>query len=360
MPSHPLYPSRLLKHLLPQLMACALIGLTASTFAQTPVATAPASANPAVTTPATTPAAPSKPTTPSGVVGDHNTQLSDHIPPEQQLQLQAGDDKFSARYIADLSPEHRGAVIVLHDSGQHQSWPFTVAALLDDLPQFGWSTLAIELPAPAQDAINKTSTPNVSTPVTATTPPTTPPATPPTPATTPIATTTGELITGSEEGIEKQTQSRVDAALKKLAELNQDNSQATVLIGFGSGAWREVEFARKQAQGNGAKSAEPLRALVLIDARNNLPTTKVDLPKLLPATELSTLDIVQSSENLPRADAEARRRAVLHQKSRIYQQLFLPPLNARNATEQTLLVKRIRSWIQRNVPADEPKKSKSS
>lgn len=287
---------------------------------------------------------PAGPATSGTVVGNRNTQLNDRIPPAQQLQLQAGDDKFAGRYIADLSPDHRGAVIVLHDSGQHQSWPLTVAALLDELPLFGWNTLAIELPAPAQDA--PLATPAAATPAT---------------VTAPTATASNALVTGSEDGAEKQAQARIDAALKKLAELDGGKNQATVLIGFGSGAWRAVEFARKQAEGNGAPSVsnkpigpEPLRALVLVDPRNRLPAAKADLPTLLPTTELATLDIVQSSETLVRADAEARRRAVLKQKERIYQQLTLPPLSTGDATAPNVLTRRIRGWIQLHATEQKP------
>jgi len=276
--------------------------------APAPAVTAPTPAAPASTAPAASGR--------SGVAGDHNVLLSDRIPPEQQLQLQAGDDQFAARYIADLSPEHRGVVIVLHDSGQHRSWPHTVAALLDELPLHGWSTLALELPPPQSNT----------------------------------------LLTGSEAGIEKRAQARIDAALAKLVELN-GGAQPTVVIGFGSGAWRAADLARRLAEGNGAKLPEPIRALVLVDPRNQLPAATADLPKLLPTTALPTFDIVQNSAALTLADREARRRAVLHQKERIYQQLLLPPLNATGNDEQTVLIKRIRSWMQRYVPPEEKKKS---
>jgi hypothetical protein len=325
------------------LLAAAL--LPVSTIAQTPPA-APAPVAPA--TPAT-PATPANNAADPAVVGDHNNRLSDRIPPEQQLQLQAGEDKFPGRYIADLTPDHRGAVIILHDSGQHQSWPFTVAALLDELPQYGWNTLAIDVPPPAQDAPGATPAPPPPAPAAAA------PATAPAAAAPPPAAPSTSLVTGSEDGVEKQTQARIDAAVKKLVELH-GKSQPTVLIGFGSGAWRAVEFARKQAEGNGARRPDPLVALVIIDPRNRLPATKVDLPTLLPTTELAALDIVQSSEPLVRADAEARRRAVLKQRGRVYQQLALPPLAAGDAIEQTVLTRRIRGWMQQHVELPSPAK----
>jgi hypothetical protein len=293
-------------------------------------------------TPAATTAAPTTATTASATVGDRNTTLADRIPPEQQLALQAGDDKFAARYIANLNAELRGAVLVLHDSGQHQSWPHTVAALLDELPLHGWSTLALELPAPAVAA--------APTPPAPAAPPASPaPATAPAPAPAPAPPA---LLTGSETGIEKQAQARIDAAVAKLAELHGGTPQPTVVIGFGSGAWRAAEFVRRLVEGNGARLPEPVRALVLVDPVSQPPATTAALPKLLPATALPTLDLVQNSETQTRADAEARRRAVLHQKERIYQRLSLPPLNAQDARDQTVLIKRIRSWVQRYVPAE--------
>jgi hypothetical protein len=329
------------RRILPFVFALMLAG---AAQAQTPPAT-PA-ATPAQT-PATPPATTSA-TTAGATVGDHNTTLADRIPPEQQLVLQAGDDKFAARYIANLNVELRGAVLVLHDSGQHQSWPHTVAALLDELPLHGWSTLALELPAPA--ATSTPAAPNPPAPAAA--PASLAPATTPAPA--PAA-----LLTGSETGIEKQAQARIDAAVAKLAELHGGTPQPTVVIGFGSGAWRAAEFVRRQAEGNGAPSGsnkpidpEPVRALVLVDPVSQPPATTAALPKLLPATVLPTLDLVQNSEAQTRSDAEARRRAVLHQKERIYQRLSLPPLNAQDARGQTVLIKRIRSWVQRYVPAE--------
>jgi dienelactone hydrolase len=280
---------------------------------------------------------------PPAVVGDRNAALADRIPPEQQLVLQAGDDTFAARYIADLSADHRGAVLVLHDSGQHRSWPYTVAALLDELPLHGWSTLALELPAPA-------ATPSPA-PTAAASPAAPAPAA--TPAPSPAAPSPAALLTGSEAGVEKQAQARIDAAVAKLAELHAGTPQPTVVIGFGSGAWRAAEFVRRQAGNNGARLPEPVRALVLVDPAGQPPGVAADLPKLLPATALPTLDLVQNSEAQTRADAEARRRAVLHQKDRIYQRVSLPPLNARDARDQSVLIKRIRSWMQRYVVAEE-------
>jgi len=278
---------------------------------------------------------------PAAMVGDRNATFADRLPPDQILQLEADQDKFIARYIPDLSGEPRGAVIVLHDSGQHPNWPFTVAALIDDLPLHGWSTIGIELPAPAQDpTAQNQSAPDNKTAPPATAPnatPTPPAATPaPNPATTPNAP-------AATLAPEQRAQARIAAALRYFTEQKQTN---VVLIGFGSGAYRAAEFVRQLAAGNGGKSTAPITALALIAAQDKLPDSTDALPKMLPATELPALDLVLSSELSARAEAEQRRRAVLHQRKRIYQQLELPPLNGDVQAVHNLMVKRVRGFLQ--------------
>jgi pyruvate/2-oxoglutarate dehydrogenase complex dihydrolipoamide acyltransferase (E2) component len=284
------------------------------------------------------------------VVGDRNATVSDRLPPEQILSLQAGNETFPARYIADLSGEPFGAVIVLHASGQHPSWPFTVAALLDDLPLHGWSTLSIELPAPAQDA---------TTPAPATTTPAAPPpaaASPANKSNTPTPATTPAAANNSAIGIEPQAQARITAAVKYFTDQNKKPARV-VLLGFGSGAIRAAEWTRQlvanQPPPPPLQKTEPISALILIAPVNRLIGLEQDLPKILPSTELPALDIILNSDPQAVADAEARRRAVLHQRQRIYRRLELPPIAGAESAQHSLMVRRVRAWLQRQV-TDEP------
>lgn len=304
----------------------ALIAATAAAQSPAPAA-APA--------PITAPAAPATPTAPSGSIGNRNASYTDRTPPDQLLMLEAGADKFQARHIPDLSGQPRGAIIVLHDSGQNPSWPFTVAALLDDLPLHGWDTLSIELPTPAKadEPDKSSSTPNASSTATANTPA---PSTP-----TPAANNQPAAPTG----IEPQTQARIAAALKYFSDQKQNN---VVLIGIGSGAIRAAELIRQMATANADKSIAPITTLIMIAPRNTLPGIEMDLPKILPATEIPTLDITLDSDPLTRADAELRRRAVLHQRTRVYRQMALPPINNTSDAQHSGMIKRIRAWLQRD------------
>lgn len=276
-----------------------------------------------------------------GSAGGHNAVYTDRTPPEQMIALEAGSDKFQARHIADLSGQPRGAAIILHDSGQHPSWPFTVAALIDDLPLHGWDTLNIELSAPAfaeiksETAASSASVPGNATPA---------PATPNKPAIAPTTNTAASV-----SGVEPQTQARISAAIKYFTNQSQRN---IVLIGFGSGAIRAAETlhllatANPPAAGDAAVITAPITALIMIAPQQQLNGIAMDLPKLLPTTGISTLDIMLDSAPPERAEAEARRRAVLHQRTRIYTQLELAPINNTSDAQHSTMVKRVRTWMQ--------------
>ncbi len=325
--------------------------------------TAPTPAAPAPATPtAATQAAPSAaPAATSGVVGGKNATYTDSIPPEQIIALDANGDTFQARHIGDLSGLPRGAVIVLHDSGQHPNWPFTAAALIDDLPLHGWNTLAIELPTPAAESRKAAEPPANTTPTPApaanAAPPSTPPATTATPAASP--TTTAPAL-----DIEPQAQARINAAIKYFTDQNQ---RTIVLIGFGSGAIRAAENLRLIAAVNPADantattptattpppttpaSTAPLSALVMIAPLQKVNGIEMDLPKLLPLTGIPALDLILDNDPQARAEAEARRRAVLHQRARIYTRLELAPINTASDAQHSAMVKRVRSWLQAKV-----------
>lgn len=275
---------------------------------------------PEPTTPPPIPAAPASAAT--GIaVGDANRQFGDRIPPQQQVWLQAGDDRFPGRYIGDLTGAPRGSALILHDSGQHPSWPFTVAALLEELPLQGWDTLAIELPAPAA----------VGSPQAA-------PADPATSADPPAAALPSPL--------EQRVQARIDAALLHLAPAGRP-APFVAVIAFGSGAPRVAETVQARA---GSGDPAPLRVLAMVDALNTLPGVPRSLPQLLPASDLPVQDLIQGEDDLALAAQEARRRSVLHQRGRIYRTLVLPPLNATSATDRSLLIKRVRGFLQQQAP----------
>ncbi len=334
-----------------KLLAFIFVGwLCGGASAQTNPTPAAATPNAPAAAAQTTPATPSAAPTTTGVAGGDNAVYTDRIPPDQIVTLDAGGDKFKGWHIADLSGQPRGAVIVLPDSGHVPSWPFTAAALIDDLPLHGWDTLNIELPTPAVDAA-KTETPA---------PPATPSATTnPAPAAGTGAATSTKTSTPAPAAvtatttIEMQTQARISAAIKFFSDRNQRN---IALIGFGSGAIRAAETVRAIAATNSAipgdnhsTNSAPITALVMIAPQQQLNGIDLDLPKLLPLTGVPALDMTLDSDAQARSEAEARRRAVLHQRTRIYTRLEMPPINNVSDAQHSAMVTRVRTWLQKNA-----------
>ncbi len=68
------------------------------------------------------------------------------LPNTQVLQLQAGEQNFPALFSPAIGAEPRGAVILLHDLGQHMNWPQVIAPLRHSLPDNGWATLSLQMP----------------------------------------------------------------------------------------------------------------------------------------------------------------------------------------------------------------------
>lgn len=60
--------------------------------------------------------------------------------------LQSGQQKVLALYADDRTGKHDGAVIILHDMGQHPDWPEVVSPLRNALPDHGWATLSVQMP----------------------------------------------------------------------------------------------------------------------------------------------------------------------------------------------------------------------
>ncbi len=327
---------------------------------------------PAPAAPATAPATPAAST--GSWVGEQARRPLDRIPPEQRLTLTTdGGEQFPARYLPDLTGQPRGGVLLLHDAGQHPTWPFTLAALFEELPLHGWSTLAIELPTPAApnspeaalapaavDPAAAAATPPAGSATPPTPPAQTPPPAPvtadPNAATTPAPASTTPTLSAREMAV----QARIDAGIQLLAP-NPTADGVVVLIGFGSGAIRAAEAIRLRAAASQSSTAgaagtpKPLKALLLVDAENELPGMATTLPQLLPLSSLPTLDLVQGEDQPQLLAQEQRRRAVLRQRERLYRAVVLPPLSAANGSDRSAMSKRIRGFLQQlPQPAGDP------
>ncbi len=71
--------------------------------------------------------------------------------PNEIKWLNTSDEKFIALYNDDFTGSLLGGVILLHGMGTHPDWPDVISPLRKSLPQHGWSTLSIQLPAFGKD-----------------------------------------------------------------------------------------------------------------------------------------------------------------------------------------------------------------
>lgn len=59
--------------------------------------------------------------------------------------LSAGDHRFLALWT-EAANEQQGAVILLHGVGVHPDWPDVINPLREQLPEYGWATLSLQMP----------------------------------------------------------------------------------------------------------------------------------------------------------------------------------------------------------------------
>ncbi|MCW9023935.1 MAG: alpha/beta hydrolase family protein [Gammaproteobacteria bacterium] len=67
------------------------------------------------------------------------------------LDLKGKTGKILGLFTPATDPR-QGGLIVLHGSGVHPNWPDIIHPVRTELPEFGWSTLSIQLPVLANDA----------------------------------------------------------------------------------------------------------------------------------------------------------------------------------------------------------------
>ncbi|OUS41230.1 hypothetical protein A9R00_01980, partial [Oleispira antarctica] len=65
---------------------------------------------------------------------------------DEVVSLNNAEEEFYGLYLPQANGQPQGGILILHDEQQHGHWPDIIGPLREYLPQFGWSTLTIELP----------------------------------------------------------------------------------------------------------------------------------------------------------------------------------------------------------------------
>lgn len=77
------------------------------------------------------------------------TQLKLSSAPEEVISLDVNGQKVFALYRQDRNNNTQGGLILLHDLDAHPDWPGVISSLRHEMPEYGWSTLSLQLPLTA-------------------------------------------------------------------------------------------------------------------------------------------------------------------------------------------------------------------
>jgi hypothetical protein len=269
--------------------------------------------------------------------------------------------KFFAIWQEDRSGDAKGAVLIVNAEGEHPSWPQTTKPLHESLPDYGWATLAIQLPFARTKTIPQRTlsvkvrpTPVIqeieAAPVEAES--TVPTSESTTEKTTPnketaIATTTNNTMPEKTINIDKEIEAKLASALKFLHERGQFN---IVLMGNGVGAIRTHEFMKsitpkitdKKLK---AKIEKPIRASIIFNARNKRTLDDKDYEEWFFDPEVPILDIYTDTDIRNLHDAKVRKTLGKQKKVTTHSQVKLAEMSYEKNHNENRLSRRIRSFL---------------
>ena len=288
---------------------------------------------------------------------------------ETVVWLNAIDGPFLALHEQEVGTEPVGAVLILHAEGQHSNWPTTIESIRSRLPYHGWITVATSLPNPETPALPERTLPALSVPQPAAADSDTTPAEQDTPTESPAPDETNEIFDESTQQVtdgnlapeadttatentpqlaaEDVAYSRLEAAITYINDLGIFN---VVLLGDGIGAARAGNFLQTlpvpEAKNPNEKPIKPIRAMVIINARNHSPIGDIKLIDSLYDPEMPILDIYFGQDQRDKIESQARKKYALRNGFQTYQQILLPELAHNTMLDSNRLTRRVRGFLQ--------------
>lgn len=223
--------------------------------------------------------------------------------------LKVGKSKILSLYTEHSAEKAQGAVIVLHGVGVHPNWDQIVRPIRSQLPEYGWSTLSVQMPVLANDA------------------------------------------TYSEYAkLFNEIAPRINAAVKFLKAKGINN---IVIVAHSLGATMAAYYLRKQAD-------KSIKALVAIGSTGSSFKDKdKNYFKSLETIKLPILDIFGAID-LPEVMQGAERKKIVARKfgNKKYTQIKVAGANHFFDNKDDVLIKRIRGWLLKNAAGTEIKINK--
>ncbi len=307
--------------------------------------------------------------------------LADYLPKDAPIWLETDDGPFLALWQEDRSGFPKGALLIIHAEGEHPAWPNTTKPLHDTLPDYGWATLAVSLPPPdkpeqpkrtlpvkvkrmvvnKEEGANEESSDDSEPQEAAAEEPTTTESEPTTTASAlPMQQDKQDSMRASKMSAEDITEKRLESALRFLHDQGQFN---LIILGNGSGAIRAHDFVEKITPKIDnprlkAKVERPVRAMILVNGRNQLPSMADNYEGWFSDPEIPILDIFVPTGYRNKEDAAYRKILAKRKKVTVYKQVRLTSFNAGKSWKENVLSRRVRSFLDTNAVGIEVKNAK--
>ena len=167
----------------------------------------------------------------------------------ESLWLTSGGSKFFSLYTEETLGSPQGGIILIHDAGGHPNWAGVIGPLRRRLPDFGWSTLSIQLPE-----------------------------------------IPSSLDSEKVKSLRQETDARIGAAIQEFSKRNIRN---IALIGHGMGARLSAGYLAK-----GQSSGVSGFVGISLETTPGRTPDLIELLKALEGINLPVLDLFGSHDNL--------------------------------------------------------------
>jgi len=292
--------------------------------------------------------------------------LASYLPEEGLVWVEHNPEPFLAYWQADRSGLPKGALLILHNEGATPVWQNTTRPLHETLPDYGWATFALSLPRRDDEPVPKRSFP-VKTTLTveaketdgeegAEEPSAESPAAPESAAqAAPDSVAAGDRLDQKPANV--IIEQRLESALRFLHDKGQFN---IIILGSGVNAITAQKFIDKitpkienpQLQGQLEK---PIRALVLVNSWNQLPTMEKPFDQWFSDKDLPVLDLYvkQNARNVH--DAKQRKQIAKKKGIKFYRQVAINEISGERSWGENKLSRRVRSFLDKNASGVEVK-----
>ena len=223
--------------------------------------------------------------------------------------LKVGKSKILSLYTEHSSEKAQGGAIIVHGVGVHPNWDQIIRPVRSQLPEYGWSTLSVQMPVLVNDAKESE-----------------------------YATLFNEIAP------------RLNAAVKSLKAKGINN---IVIIGHSLGATMAAYYLRKHPD-------KSIKALVAIGSTgSHFKDKSKNYFKSLETIKLPILDIFGTID-LPEVMQGAEKKKALAKKfgNTKYTQIKISGANHFFDNKEDILIKRVRGWLTKNAAGTEIKMNK--